>query len=70
MSKLKWHYDSKNKQWYTLETVAWANDGFTIKKVEGKFSNTYYRLEKGYNYVSSFDKLSSAKRVAELISFG
>lgn len=64
MKKLKWHYDNKRKQWYTLETVAWAHDDFSI------FKETYgYQLQ-SKQMCLLFKKLSSAKQVAQLIHNG
>ncbi|HWY12342.1 MAG TPA: hypothetical protein VN026_13500 [Bacteroidia bacterium] len=70
MKKLKWSYDKRRNQWYTLETVSWANDGFTINKEGLKKFNSFYRLEKGSRYISNFSKLKNAKKVAELIYNG
>jgi hypothetical protein len=66
--KLKWKVDRKNKQWYIIETVPYANDGFTITKT----SDGLYRLVRDYSITTMiiFKKLSSAKKVAELIKFG
>lgn len=66
MEKLKWKYDVKNKQWYTRESVPYANDSFTIRKEEseyvlkGDYFTTYGR----------FKKISSAKTVANLLKHG
>lgn len=65
--KPKWKYDITNKEWWTSESGAWDNDAFSIKKSEyGR-----YVLARGiFRHVASFKKLSSAKKVAELIING
>ena len=63
--KLKWGYDKKNYQYYTGETEPYSNDGFSIKK-----KSDFYYLDYGNKFIAGFSKLSSAKKVAELIRFG
>ncbi len=62
---IKWKYDKKFKQWYLSETKPYANDSFTIERKQG-----IYRLEQNYDLTLFFKKLSSAKKVAELIRLG
>lgn len=63
--ELKWKYDKKFKQYYTVETEPYANDGFTIEK-----KDDFYFLDHGSKFIYGFNKLKSAKLVAELIRFG
>jgi hypothetical protein len=66
MRKLNWKYDKKFKIWWVGESTPYANDGISIKKDE--FG---YRLKMDIMLSSpSFKKLSSAKKVAELITNG
>lgn len=65
MNKIKWKYDKKYKYWWTNETAAWANYGFTIKKDE-----SYYVLEREYYFIGRFNKIKNAKTVAELLKNG
>ena len=66
MEKIKWHYDKKFKQWYVMETSAYAKDGVCIRK-----KGTLYILEIDDNIFSwYFKKLSSAKQVANLLRHG
>lgn len=65
MEKIKWHYDKKFKQWWAPETVAYANDGFTIRK-----DGTKYQLDRDHGFINRFHKLSSAKTVANLLRHG
>lgn len=63
---MKWHYDKKFKQWWTEDTDAYACNGFTIKNYTNR-----YRLEQGhFKVIGHFNKLSSAKTVAELLMNG
>lgn len=61
MDKLKWHYDKKFKQWWIHN----AGGGFTLKK--GEYG---WELMQRYKLIHIFNKLSSAKKVAELIHTG
>ena len=65
MSKLKWKYDKKFKQWYIGEIEPYSNDVLTIEK-----KSDFYYLDFGSKFIAGFSKLSSAKKVAELIRFG
>ena len=63
--KLKWKYDKKLKQWW----VYVRNDGsFTIEKL----TPSGYQLYRSgrCNLSEQFNKLSSAKEVARLLTFG
>jgi len=61
MKKLKWNYDKKFKQWW----IPNAGGGFKIER--GDFGWKLYHYAKT---VYSFNKLSSAKKVAELMHNG
>lgn len=61
----EWNYDVRGKEWYVGETVAWANDGFSIRK-DGK----KYQLDRNHSFVGMFKKLSNAKTVAYLLRHG
>lgn len=68
VKNIKWKYDKKFKQWWTGETSAYANDGFTIDKESG---GDRYRLRQEYfKTIGYFNKLSSAKEVARLLRHG
>ncbi len=59
---MKWKYDSKTKEWYTMETVGYANDNFTIIKTDLKLNP--YKLESHLKPIGYFKKLKTAKLVA------
>lgn len=63
---MNWNYDNKNKEWYTLETVPYANDDFSIKK-DGQ---TYKLTENHFKIIGRFKKLTNAKLVAKLLRNG
>lgn len=63
--KLKWKYDKRFMQYYSIETEPYANDGFVIEKKSG-----FYYLDHGSKFIYGFNKLTSAKKVADLIRFG
>lgn len=65
--RLKWKYDSKSKEWYTGESVPYANDGFSIKKVDGGYS---LHEDSFFSHNFFLKKLSNAKTVAQLIKNG
>ncbi len=65
---MKWSYDKKNKEWYTLETAAYANDGYSIKKFHPH--NKTYSLCNNFRRIADVRKLSSAKLIAFLINNG
>lgn len=67
MEKIKWKYDKRYNSWYVGETIPYENDGLQIKKsTTGRFV-----LTEGYfRRIGSFRKLSSAKKVAELLRNG
>jgi hypothetical protein len=63
---MKWRYDKKNKQWWIPESAPYANDGLQIDKIDCR-----YRLWiDGTTHSHWFKKLSSAKKVAELLIKG
>lgn len=64
--KIKWHYDKKFKQWYVNETIAYGNDGFQICHD----SNRYVLTGDIFGSKLYFNKLSSAKQVANLLRHG
>lgn len=58
MSKLKWKYGKKENHWW--------NNYYEINK-----NNMGYLLQRNcFTPIARFNKLSSAKKVAELIIFG
>ena len=65
MKKLRWHYDKKFRQWYTLESEPFVNDSFTIDK-----SETTYHLKQNHQHVKHFTKLKNAKQCARLLAYG
>ncbi len=70
---LKWRNDKKNKQWYTLESAPYANDGFSIKKEEsGIPKDRPYTLTNDYrsSIIGRFYTLNAAKTVANLLQYG
>lgn len=62
MKKLKWNYDEERKV-YT-ETTGWFRIEYIIKGVKR------YEMEIHYRPSISFKKLSTAKKVAQLIHNG
>ncbi len=68
MEKLKWHYDKKIKQWWINEHPVYANNGFTIER---NLNSKRYSLMLGHTKpIGFFNKLSSAKTVANLLRHG
>ena len=65
IDKIKWSYDKKNEEWYVCESFPYANDGLSISK-----DGERYKLCKAYLVVGRFNKLSSAKTVANLLRNG
>lgn len=63
---MKWNYDNKNKEWYLIETVPYANDDLSIKKD----SSTYKLTENHFKTIGRFKKLTNAKLVAKLLRNG
>lgn len=71
MRKITWHYDKKNKEWSTGESVPWASDGYTIEKDKDSMDKRQYILRyKHFNFLGRFWKLTSAKQVVELLENG
>lgn len=73
MQKLNWRYDKKGKEWYTSESVAYANDGWSIKKSDPDTripGERDYTLYANHRILGRFYKLSTAKTVANLLHFG
>lgn len=66
MAKLKWSYDKKHKQWYIIESPPYANNGIDIKKSDNEYILSFDAFMSKYR----FKKLSSAKKVAQLIHNG
>lgn len=67
MKKLKWKYDKKFKQWWVGESVPYANDGAQItKEKDGRF---LLRMDNPHATLR-FKKLSTAKKIAQLIHNG
>jgi len=71
--KLKWSYNKKHKEWWTLESAPWANDGFSIKRVSRsyqsrKYATNYTLLISAREF--SFNRLMNAKKFAELYRYG
>jgi hypothetical protein len=63
---MKWKYYKDSKEWYVRYGEGDSVQGFDIKKQDGK-----YRLIRDYFViVGRFKKLSSAKKVAELLING
>jgi hypothetical protein len=57
---MKWHYDKQRKEWYTGESVPYANDDFAIRKLQNK----EYKLESHFKPIGYFKKLKTAKLIA------
>jgi hypothetical protein len=66
MEKIKWKFDKKCQQWYT------SNDSlnYFITKIITKYDHTYILSIDFIKTVGRFKKLSSAKKVAELLING
>ncbi len=68
--KLKWKYNSKRKSWHSFNGAYISNDFNQIKITKCEVGKRKYRLEHGMSDISYFRKVSSAKKVAELIAYG
>lgn len=67
MKKLKWKYDKKNKEWYTIDNPMGMQ--FSITRDYG-WSEFKYRLTFDNDEFVRFKKISNAKLYAHLNCFG
>lgn len=71
--KLKWRYDRKNQEWYTMESVAYANDDYSIRKemnITPAMRPYSLRNEARGSTIGRFYTLTAAKTVANLLQYG
>lgn len=64
---MKFKYDKQRGEWYTLESVAYANDDYSIRRLSKKDK---WELSKHYSNIGFFHKLKNAKLVAKLLNEG